>query len=232
MLCRAYRVAIEKLGLNGTSWGKVTGEVREEMNALGIKCGDQLIGRTNAKFRQRGVFPHPTSIAEPKDPSALSSIKLTDYFPTARRMFLRHAEAERDNLSGKLMHAELVNNILPVLRAESMDNGSFGDGSAGQKLLRRLIDRGISVNRVFKMMKHVGIEYDPRHFSRKEEFKETMRRAWAEGKFANRRPKGQGKASSSEAAAAAAAANEGATEEDVMFSDLMEGETEGFLHSD
>merc|ERR1719221_616726 len=110
-------------------------------------------------------------------------------------MFLQHARDERDQISGKMMHAELVNNILPALRAESVENGSFGDHSPGQKLLHRLLNNGISVGGVLKMMKHVGVEYDPRRFSRMEGFRETMRRAWADGKYANRRPKGQGRAS-------------------------------------
>ena len=92
-----------------------------------------------------------------------------------------------------------------MLEKESRDNACFDDGSPEQKLLVKLLANPPKGCTMCRWMNHLNIEYDKqctRRCRNGESFlSQRMQEAWAAGKYANRRPRGQGLKRGKEAAA-------------------------------
>ena len=111
-------------------------------------------------------------------------------------MFLDLASNNIDQLTGKWMMNEVATTILPELERESKESGCFNDGSPAQNLLGKYVTKPPSVATVRRWLKKFNIQYDHKCTQRGRggvsSVSRSMKEAWASGKFANRRPKGQG----------------------------------------
>lgn len=123
---------------------------------------------------------------------------LQPFYMQAKEMFVEIANENKDRITGKFMQEEFKGKVLPALEQESRENQCFDNGSREQKMLVRLIAHPPSEALVLSWMRQLNIEWD--HWcTRKGRAKDggsylsqRMAEAWASGKYANRRPKGQG----------------------------------------
>ena len=167
----------------------------EELTALGLtKVKGGAIKKWHSDFRKAGVLPHPGKYVNERESSAF--IRIFEYFPRAKEMFLRFAEDNKDELSGKVMAEEFAKTILPELERESREKGCFDDGSPAQKLLVKQLAKPPAHGTIVKSMHHLNITWDPMARLRGRDGTSyqsiKMKEVWAQGKYANRRPKGQG----------------------------------------
>mmetsp|Transcript_11472 Transcript_11472/g.18451 ORF Transcript_11472/g.18451 Transcript_11472/m.18451 type:complete len:234 (-) Transcript_11472:130-831(-) len=177
--------------MNAKSWIACCKEAASHFEGLGLRDGtpNDTIRRWHAAFRKAEVFPHPKKFVEGQQPSMIFV-----YFPRAKELFIDIANKNSHQLTSYIMADKFATCILPVLEQESRDEGCFDDGSPGQKLLGKLLANPPTKHQVLRWLNEFNIEYD-KHFSsrgRRENLSQGMREAWASGKYANRRPKGQG----------------------------------------
>ena len=193
-LIKAYLLAMKKM--NKETWGQCCVMAATELNELGLTkfSGGEGVARWNTQFRIVHTFPHPKRHVTKKQ--SCEFIRIFEYFPSAKDMFLVIANENMDRLTGKLMKEEFATTILPALEMESRENGSFDDGSPEQKMLVKLLANAPSGALVLKWMRHFNIEWDKQCTRKGRDggsfLSKRMSEAWAAGKYENRRPKGKG----------------------------------------
>lgn len=182
--------------MNKKSWQDCCARASKELSELGLtKANANTVRAWNKSFRENNVFPHPRRLVIEKDNSS-SYIRIFDYFPRAQEMFIDIANENIEQMTGKLITSEFANTILPELERESIVAECFGDDSPGQKMLAKLLKKPPSEQMVTGWLRHFNIHYD-KHCTRRGRggnsyLSQRMKEAWASGKYANRRPKGQG----------------------------------------
>lgn len=157
----------------------------EELTALGLtKIKSGAIKKWHSDFRIAGVLPHPGKYVNERESNG--HIRIFEYFPRAKEMFLRFAEDNKDELSGKVMAEEFAKTILPELERESREKGCFDDGSPAQKLLVKQLAKPPGHGTIVKSMHHLNITWDPMARQRGRDGTSyqsiKMKEVWAAGK--------------------------------------------------
>ncbi|KAL7543746.1 hypothetical protein ACHAXR_013042 [Thalassiosira sp. AJA248-18] len=225
-LIKGYLVAIEKMG-NPLKWGECCEEAASQLNGLGlVSWGGSSIQTMNKTFQVGHVFPHPGRIVNEKP--NLNCFRILEYFPKAKEMYMEFANENIDRMTNKLMADEFATNILPAIEKESRDKECFDDGSPEQKMLMKQLANPPSSSTMRKWLKLLNIEYDVQCTRRGRNGVGSLSRrskaAWAAGKYANRRPKGQGLKRRNAAAAEEDEMNDDGVAEGEIIDDEMAGD--------
>ena len=193
-LVKTYLIALKEM--NKKTFLDCCDMASKDLVELGlIKAVRTTIQKYNMEFRQNHVFAHPRRVtAEPRKAQIAKDIFY--YFPQAKDRFIEIATINKHQLTGKFMANEMNRTIVPELERQSRENNCFDDGSPGQDMLVKLLANPFSFARALNYMNKFNIEWD-RTCTRRGRggtsvISQSMKEAWATGKFSNRRPKGQG----------------------------------------
>jgi len=192
-LIKGYLIAMKKM--NQHNWGTCCKMASAELSPLGLtKFGGIAVASWNAHFRIDNKFPHPVRLTRTGERETNHFVRIFEYFPQAKEMFLEIANENKHQLSGKFMLEQFEEKILPTLERDSRDKECFNDGTKPQKMLMKMLTKTPSEASVLKWMRQLNIEWDQYTTmrGRGSYLSQRMAEAWAAGKYANRRPKGQG----------------------------------------
>jgi arsenate reductase-like glutaredoxin family protein len=192
-LVKSYLIALEEM--NTKSYSECCNIAAKELSDLGlIKAAGSSISKWNMEFRQNTLFSHPGKLVDEKERKAMRDI--FKHFPQAKDMFIDIANKNLHQMTSKFMADEFATTILPELEKKSREDGCFNDGTPAQKMLVRYLATPPSQTTVMSWLKRFDIEWDMKCTQRgrngTSKTSNRMREAWAAGKFASRRPKGQG----------------------------------------